>query len=142
MRKTNVFKKISALVCALTLCLSMSVAAFAAENTAPVSEGTTVSPRAISGSTTITTSGYAEGTIYSPGWSIWGHAVVTVTGGPVVLSIVGPNGSTCIDGGGVMLSPGANQRVGMINTNHAGNYSIRVQAYEGTATVTVTLKDF
>ena len=106
-----------------------------------VSEDTVV-PKAISGSTTITTGDYAESTIYSPGWSIWGHAEVTVTGAPVALSTIGPDGNSCIDGGVVMLNPGANQRVGMINTNHRGNYIVRVQAYSGVATVTVTLKDF
>lgn len=148
MQKKKLFKRISALFCVLTLCLSMSGVAFASETdttstvTSLESSEDTVVPKAISGSTTITTGDYAESTIYSPGWSIWGHAEVTVTGAPVALSIIGPDGNSCIDGGVVMLNPGANQRVGMINTNHRGNYIVKVQAYSGVATVTVTLKDF
>ena len=70
MQKKKLFKRISALFCVLTLCLSMSGVAFASETdttstvTSLESSEDTVVPKAISGSTTITTGDYAESNIY------------------------------------------------------------------------------
>lgn len=147
--KKNI-KKIVSLGLVLVLCMSMSVVSFAKDysidNTKSISEAaseSSIQPRAVSGTGTVTTSGYGTCTIYSPGWSLFAHANVTVTGGDAVISIVNPNGEACIDGGTVWLSPGANQRVGLMKTTKTGNYEVRVQsAYGDNVTVTVTLCDF
>lgn len=139
-------KKIVTVITVTFLCLCMSITTFASEeilrattNEQIINENT--SPKAISGSGQCTTSGYTEFTIYSPAWSLWGHAQITVSGGTAVIGIVAPNGNSAIDGGTVLLSPG-NHRVGLINTK-AGTYSVHVQsAYGESVTVKVELKDF
>jgi hypothetical protein len=125
---SNDFKKMATLTIALTLLLTLSTSV-------PVSA-------AISGSGSASGSGYTEFSIYSPSWSLIGHAEVTVSGAPVALSIVSPNGKACVSGGVTILNPGTNQRVGLSNTV-TGTYKVRFYSTNGSnASVSVTLKDF
>lgn len=139
------FQKVIAAFTVLSLCMCMNVSAFAAENTTagnePIEATDSISTKVISGSGECTTNGYQEFFIYSPAWSIWGHAQITVSGGTALVSIVSPNGNSAIASGGVLLSSGSH-RVNLINTV-AGNYSVHVQSsYGETVTVRVELKDF
>lgn len=146
MNCSKLLKKISLFLVAIALFTTTNSVVFASESKEEanlVNTQEVFSTRAISGTGSVTTSGYSTFTIYSPGWSLWGHAEVSVTGGEAAISIVSPEGKNCISSGVIVLSPGYNQRVNLVNINKSGTYEVRVQSMRGNnVTVTVTLKDF
>lgn len=146
MVKAKFSKKILAVLVALTLCVAVSLPAFAAEPaTATTTSNSVVTPDAISGS------GSASGSsgsfqIYSPGWGIWGHAVVTVTGNPIYISIDDYAGADISYGGSTVgalyLGVGSNQRVNLTRAS-SGYYTVTYYTVNGgNANVYVTLADY
>lgn len=149
MKRSKIFKVCLTLVMSLILCFNFSTVLFAADlfEKEGFSEKATssfdVQPMAISGSGSITVNGYGEFTINSPGWSLFGHATVTVKGsnGRVVVSIIDPNGKTVVPTAGLIFNSD-----GTINQNitnaPSGTYTVRIQTTNGSATVTVSLHDW
>lgn len=148
MKKRNLLRNIIILATVLSLCFSTNILALAAENNVAPEVTTTnvvVEPMAISG-TGAASGSSGQFTIYSPGWGIWGHAVVTVTGNPIYLSIDDYQGADIYYGGStvgaIYLGVGANQRVNLTRAS-SGYYTITYYTINGRdATVTVTLADF
>ena len=102
-----------------------------------------ISTRAISGTGGSYVDGYAEFTIDSPGWSLWGNAFIasaTVSTADIFVQIINRNGKNCIPGGTVKVSPGETLTQNLNYTNVSGPYTIKLMT-SGTGAVTVTLRD-
>jgi len=151
MTKRNILRSIIVLATVLSLCFSTSIPTFAAEKMKVtetpdvIKTDISVQPLAISGSGSASGSS-GQFTIYSSGWGIWGHAIVTVTGNPIYLSIDDYKGADIYYGGStvgaIYLDTGANQRVNLTRAS-SGDYTITYYTINGgNATVTVTLADF
>lgn len=148
MKKTSMLKKVFALTFALVFCFLTTVSASATsmQNTnvdKTNASNTQVSTRAISGTGGSYVDGYAEFTINSPGWSIWGNAFIasaTVSTADIFVQIINPSGKNCIQGGGVYVSPGETFTQNLSYTNVSGVYTIKLMT-SGTGAVTVTFRD-
>lgn len=148
MKKTSMLKKVVVLTLALVFCFltTVSVSATSVQND-DIKEinnsNAKVSTRAISGTGGSYVDGYAEFTINSPGWSLWGNAFIasaTVSTADIFVQILNPNGKNCIPGGTVKVSPGETLTQNLNYTNVTGPYTIKLMT-SGTGAVTVTFRD-
>lgn len=143
MKRFN-FKKCLSLLVALTMMLCMGISASAFEaNT--MSEGNYIksSSRAISGSGSITVDGSGSFTIYSPDWSLFGHATIVVSGAsasnPVLVTLKRPTGQII---GEYQQKYTQNGTYNLNITNaKAGTYTVEVTTVSAVATVSVYLGD-
>lgn len=148
MKKTSMLKKVVVLTLALVFCFltTVSVSATSVQND-DIKEinnsNAKVSTRAISGTGGSYVDGYAEFTINSPGWSLWGNAFIasaSVSTADIFVQIINRNGKNCIPGGTVKVSPGETLTQNLNYTNVSGPYTIKLMT-SGTGAVTVTLRD-
>lgn len=141
-------KKVVVLTLALVFCFltTVSVSATSVQND-DIKEinnsNAKVSTRAISGTVGSYVDGYAEFTINSPGWSLWGNAFIasaSVSTADIFVQIINRNGKNCIPGGTVKVSPGETLTQNLNYSNVTGPYTIKLMT-SGTGAVTVTLRD-
>ena len=143
--KINRVKKILSLVIETATMFCMGVSAQAADNSSnEVSANYSMaSTRAISGSGSITVNGSGSFTIYSPDWSLFGHATIQISGAsaanPVLVTLKRPTGQIIGEYQHRYTQSGT-YNVNITNAK-AGTYTVEVNATGGTATVRVSLGD-
>lgn len=143
--KRNFVRKTISLVMALTMCFATTVCVSAVETNLPQGGITeeSANTRAIGGSG----SGYVNCSttifkIYSPGWSMWGHAMISCSSNAtadIYVIIKNESGQECITGTGTFVKPGQTIKQNLKNTS-AGTYTVEIMS-SGSGTVTVQLKD-
>ena len=147
--KKNFGKKTISVIMACAMLSAMSMSAFADEavtDNVPVSvsnSGESVQPTAISGSGSITVDGSGAFTIYSPGWSLFGHADIEVSGASAsneVRVIIEYPGGTIVGNTYQEYTKDGKYTVGLTSAK-AGYYRVEVNTTNGPATVKVTLGD-
>ncbi|MDD3303377.1 MAG: hypothetical protein PHP54_00470 [Clostridia bacterium] len=140
-------KKILSFLLVIAMCFTLAVPSYATElpvasDALATQELMVPNTRAISGMGSVYFNGAASFTINSPGWSLYGEAVIYNAESSTAVAyvqIISPNGKNCFPDTVIQVAPGR-QVVQRINNSVAGTYTVYVSS-PGAGAVSVLLRD-